>query len=176
MVEEGLATPAQVDRIVNEADRRGRALRVMDLTGGSNLLTVHCQELMRLAPTGSEWFRAPAILTKQGTRPGTIRTTRSIRPPARIWPDESWIVSWPCCWRRTYVVVDRGTCGAARPELAHEKRARFKQGCSIWRNRWAPMRSHGCVNPTRREPGIRDSREHHRAPAGSLPPRRAGVS
>ena len=39
----------------------------MDLTQG-NLLTAHCQELMRDADTGSAWFEAPKILTTQGNQ------------------------------------------------------------------------------------------------------------
>lgn len=65
IVEEGLATPAQVDAIVNDAIGGGGPLTVMDLTRG-NLLTVHCQELMRDAPTGGSFFAPPAILKERG--------------------------------------------------------------------------------------------------------------
>ena len=68
IVAEGIATPAQVDAIVHDAIGGGGPLNVMDLTRG-NLLTVHCQELMRDAPTGSPWFEPPAILREQGNRP-----------------------------------------------------------------------------------------------------------
>ncbi|MDI1429740.1 3-hydroxyacyl-CoA dehydrogenase/enoyl-CoA hydratase family protein [Polyangium sorediatum] len=68
IVAEGVATPAQVDAIVNDAIGGGGPLNVMDLTRG-NLLTVHCQELMRDAPTGSAWFEPPAILREVGNRP-----------------------------------------------------------------------------------------------------------
>ena len=67
IVEEGLANPAQVDRIVNDAVGGGGPFNVMDLTQG-NLLTAHCQELMRDADTGSAWFEAPKILTTQGNQ------------------------------------------------------------------------------------------------------------
>ena len=49
---EGTATPAQVDKIVNDAIGGGGPFNVMDLTRG-NLLNIHCLELMRDAETGS---------------------------------------------------------------------------------------------------------------------------
>ncbi len=68
MVEEGLATPAQVDKAVNDAVGGGGPFNVMDLTSG-NKLVVHCQELMRDGPRGTAWFAPPAILSKQGNTP-----------------------------------------------------------------------------------------------------------
>jgi enoyl-CoA hydratase/3-hydroxyacyl-CoA dehydrogenase len=68
IVEEGIATPAQVDKIVNDAIGGGGPFNVMDLTRG-NLLTAHCQELMRDAPGGSGWFAPPESLKKQGSTP-----------------------------------------------------------------------------------------------------------
>lgn len=68
IVEEGLATPAQVDAIVNAAIGGGGPFNVMDLTKG-NLLTVKCQLLMQKAKTGTPWFAPPAILTTQGDKP-----------------------------------------------------------------------------------------------------------
>jgi enoyl-CoA hydratase/3-hydroxyacyl-CoA dehydrogenase len=65
IVEEGIATPAQVDKIVNDAVGGGGPLNVMDLTHG-NMLVVHLQELMRDAPGGTAWFAPPALLSKQG--------------------------------------------------------------------------------------------------------------
>ncbi len=64
IVEEGVATPAQVDQIVNSAIGGGGPLNVMDLTNG-NVLVVHIQELMQ--EVGGEWFAPPALLVKQGT-------------------------------------------------------------------------------------------------------------
>jgi enoyl-CoA hydratase/3-hydroxyacyl-CoA dehydrogenase len=81
LVEEGVASAAAVDAIVHEAIAGGGPLNVMDLTRG-NLLTVHCQELMRDAPTGSPWFEAPALLSTVGNglwhdpkKPGDKRHT-----------------------------------------------------------------------------------------------------
>ncbi len=65
LVAEGLATPAQVDRAVNDAVGGGGPFNVMDLTVG-NKLVVHCQELMTGSKTGTPWFAPPAILATQG--------------------------------------------------------------------------------------------------------------
>ncbi len=65
IVAEGVATPAQVDTIVDAAIGGGGPLNVLDATRG-NLLTVHCQELMRDADTGTPWFEPPAILRERG--------------------------------------------------------------------------------------------------------------
>jgi len=112
IVEEGVATPAQVDRIVNDAIGGGGPFAVMDLTRG-NLLTVHCQELMRAAPTGSEWFRAPALLGRQGhtpwhvpKSPGDSSAGESV---ARTVMDRILAV----LLARTYFVIDQGICSAS---------------------------------------------------------------
>jgi enoyl-CoA hydratase/3-hydroxyacyl-CoA dehydrogenase len=68
IVEEGVATVAQVDAIVNAALGGGGPFNVMDLTKG-NLLTHKCQLLMQHAPTGTAWFAPPAILARQGDQP-----------------------------------------------------------------------------------------------------------
>ena len=65
IAEEGLATPAQVDAIVNDAIGGGGPFKVMDLTKG-NLLVHKCQLLMQNAETGSAWFAPPPLLEKQG--------------------------------------------------------------------------------------------------------------
>jgi enoyl-CoA hydratase/3-hydroxyacyl-CoA dehydrogenase len=65
---DGIATPAQIDRVVDEAVGGGGPFRVMDLTRG-NPLNVHCLELMREAPTGGEWFATPPLLAAQGVTP-----------------------------------------------------------------------------------------------------------
>jgi enoyl-CoA hydratase/3-hydroxyacyl-CoA dehydrogenase len=68
IVEEGIATPAQVDKIVNDAVGGGGPFNVMDGTRG-NLLVAHVNELMRDAPGGSKWFAPPELLYKQGNKP-----------------------------------------------------------------------------------------------------------
>ncbi|MBW2525430.1 MAG: 3-hydroxyacyl-CoA dehydrogenase/enoyl-CoA hydratase family protein [Deltaproteobacteria bacterium] len=66
--EEGTATPAQVDQIVNDAIGGGGPFNVMDLTN-ANPLHIKCLTLMKKAPTGSDWFTPPAIFEKQGLTP-----------------------------------------------------------------------------------------------------------
>ncbi|HHN74120.1 MAG TPA: 3-hydroxyacyl-CoA dehydrogenase/enoyl-CoA hydratase family protein [Acidobacteria bacterium] len=68
IVVEGVATPAQVDKIVNDAIGGGGPFLVMDLTRG-NLLNVKCLKLMQEGPPGGEWFAPPEIFTTQGNRP-----------------------------------------------------------------------------------------------------------
>jgi len=63
IVAEGIATPAQVDQIVNSAVGGGGPLNVMDLTNG-NLLVHHIQELMQ--EVHGDWFAPPPSLKKQG--------------------------------------------------------------------------------------------------------------
>jgi len=65
---EGLATPEQVDRIVNEAIGGGGPFNVMDLTRG-NLLNVKCLKLMEEADTGSPWFAPPEVFSTQANTP-----------------------------------------------------------------------------------------------------------
>jgi len=65
---EGVATPAQIDAVVDAAVGGGGPFMVMDLTRG-NPLNVHCLELMRDAPTGSPWFEPPPIFKAQGVKP-----------------------------------------------------------------------------------------------------------
>lgn len=109
IVAEGVATPAQVDAIVNDAIGGGGPLNVMDLTRG-NLLTVHCQELMRDAPTGGAWFDPPAILRERGNAlwhdrrsPGDPRYDDALRVAVL---DRILAV----LFARTYFVVDQGIC------------------------------------------------------------------
>lgn len=109
IVEEKLATPAQVDAIVHKAIAGGGPLNVMDLTRG-NLLTVHCQELMQEAATGGPWFAPPAILREVGNRPW-----HDPKNPGDSAHDEALgkkvlnrILA--VLFARTYFVVDHGIC------------------------------------------------------------------
>ncbi len=65
---EGVATPAQVDKIVNDAIGGGGPFNVMDLTRG-NLLNIKCLKLMQDAETGSDWFAPPEIFGEQANTP-----------------------------------------------------------------------------------------------------------
>lgn len=111
IVAEGVATPAQVDRIVNEAIGGGGPFNVMDGTRG-NLLTAHCQELMAEAPTGTPWFHPPALLTEQGNRPwftpGAPADSSHDAATAKIVLDRVLAV----LLARTWFVVDGGICTA----------------------------------------------------------------
>lgn len=109
IVEEGAATPAQVDAIVHDAIGGGGPFTVMDLTQG-NLLSAHCLNLMRCAPTGSEWFTPPSLLSKQGNtlwhdeKAPSDRSYDSAR--ARMVLDRVLAV----LLGRSYFVVDHGIC------------------------------------------------------------------
>jgi enoyl-CoA hydratase/3-hydroxyacyl-CoA dehydrogenase len=83
IAEEGVATPAQIDNIVNNAIGGGGPFNVMDLTHG-NVLIVHIQELMQEAHSGNPWFAPPAYLVKQGAKawhdpkaPGKTKATKA---------------------------------------------------------------------------------------------------
>ena len=106
---EGLATPAQIDQVVDEAVGGGGPFLVMDLTRG-NPLNVHCLELMRAAPTGSAWFDPPPIFRTQGVKPWHEpgKPTRAPCSPevARQIRDRILAV----LLARTYFVADRGIC------------------------------------------------------------------
>ena len=109
---EGVATPAQVDKIVNDAVGGGGPFNVMDGTRG-NLLTVHCQELMRDAPKGSAWFAPPALLKEQGGKawhdaknPGDPSHTTALR-------DKVLDRILAVLLGRTYAVVENGVCDPA---------------------------------------------------------------
>jgi enoyl-CoA hydratase/3-hydroxyacyl-CoA dehydrogenase len=65
IAEQGIATPAQVDKIVNDAIGGGGPFNVMDATAG-NLLVHKCQVLMQEADTGTDWFAPPTSLKKRG--------------------------------------------------------------------------------------------------------------
>lgn len=109
ILEEGLATPAQIDQVVDEAVGGGGPFLVMDLTRG-NPLNVHCLELMRGAPTGSGWFTSPANMVAQGVTPWheAGKPTRAPCAPevARRIRDRILAV----LLGRTYFVADQGIC------------------------------------------------------------------
>jgi len=109
IVEEGTATPAQVDAIVNKAIGGGGPFNVMDLTSG-NLLNVHCLELMRDAPTGTPWFEPPPIFTKQGNTPWHDRKNPGDPTHDEALKDEVLGRILAVLLGRTYFVVDNEIC------------------------------------------------------------------
>jgi enoyl-CoA hydratase/carnithine racemase len=66
IVTEELATPAQVDAIVNDAIGGGGPFLVMDLTKG-NALSNKCLALMQEAHDGNEWFAPLPILEEKAS-------------------------------------------------------------------------------------------------------------
>jgi enoyl-CoA hydratase/3-hydroxyacyl-CoA dehydrogenase len=107
--DEGVATPAQVDAIVNDAIGGGGPFNVMDLTRG-NLLGVHCMQLMRDAPTGSEWFEPPPILAKQGLKPWIDRKNPGDPHYDAALRDRVLNRILAVLFGRSYFVVDHGIC------------------------------------------------------------------
>ncbi len=106
---DGVATPAQVDTIVNNAVGGGGPFNVMDLTRG-NLLNVHCLELMRDAPTGSEWFDPPAIFTEQANTPWHDRKNPGDPAHDEALANEVTDRILAVLLARTYFVADNGIC------------------------------------------------------------------
>jgi enoyl-CoA hydratase / 3-hydroxyacyl-CoA dehydrogenase len=124
IVADGVATPAQVDRIVDDAIGGGGPFNVMDLTRG-NLLTRHCQELM--AEAGGAWFAPPAILAERGnapwhgTPPGDGRYDAALQKQVL---DRILAV----LFGRTLAVVDEGTCAPADLDWMTRMALGFKRG------------------------------------------------
>ncbi|MEZ4399277.1 MAG: 3-hydroxyacyl-CoA dehydrogenase/enoyl-CoA hydratase family protein [Kofleriaceae bacterium] len=127
VVEEGLATPAQVDRIVNDAIGGGGPLHVMDATRG-NLLTAHCQELMEHAPTGTPWFKAPAILTTQGNAPWFERGATADGSYDAALGKTVLDRILAVLFGRTYAVLDAGTCAATELDWLTRMALGFRKG------------------------------------------------
>ncbi|MBK7192298.1 MAG: 3-hydroxyacyl-CoA dehydrogenase/enoyl-CoA hydratase family protein [Myxococcales bacterium] len=144
IVEAGLATPAQVDRIVNDAIGGGGPFNVMDATRG-NLLTAHCQELMEHAPTGTPWFKAPAILTTQGNTPwfarGAAVDGRYDAALARTVLDRILAV----LFGRTYAVLDGGTCEATELDWLTRMALGFRKGLLSLAAEYGAARVHELV-------------------------------
>ncbi len=111
IVEEGIATPAQVDAIVHAAIGGGGPFNVMDLTKG-NLLTHKCQLLMQKAATGTPWFAPPSLLVKQGDKPWHDR--KSPGNPAHDEALRHVVLDriLAVLLARTYFVVEQNICTA----------------------------------------------------------------
>lgn len=127
IVAEGMANPAQVDRIVDGAIGGGGPFNVMDLTRG-NLLNVHCLELMRDAPTGSPWFEPPPILRRQGSTPWHDR-----RNPGDPAYDEALARRvldriLAVLMARTFFVVDHGICAPRELNWLTRNALGFREG------------------------------------------------
>ena len=127
IVEEGLATPAQVDKIVNDAIGGGGPFNVMDGTQG-NMLVVHCQQLMHEGPDGSDWFLPPAILEEQGNQPWHERSKPGDASHDGELADKVLDRILAVLIARTYYVVDEGICDASEFNWMTRMALGFSQG------------------------------------------------
>jgi enoyl-CoA hydratase/3-hydroxyacyl-CoA dehydrogenase len=127
IVEEGVATPAQVDAIVNAAIGGGGPFHVMDLTKG-NVLTHKCQLLMQKAKTGTPWFAPPAILTKQGDRPWHDRNAPGDPRHAPELAEKVLDRILAVLFARTYFVVEQGICSPIETNWLTRMALGFKKG------------------------------------------------
>ncbi|MEK7866209.1 MAG: 3-hydroxyacyl-CoA dehydrogenase/enoyl-CoA hydratase family protein [Planctomycetota bacterium] len=125
--EEGVATPAQVDKIVDDAIGGGGPFNVMDLTRG-NLLGVHCMILMKEAPTGTEWFTPPPSLAKQGLTPWHDRAKPGDPAHDEALKREVLDRMLAVLLGRVYFVVDRGICDASDLDWLTQNALGFRQG------------------------------------------------
>jgi enoyl-CoA hydratase / 3-hydroxyacyl-CoA dehydrogenase len=154
IVAEGVATPSQVDAIVNDAIGGGGPLNVMDLTRG-NLLTVHCQELMRDAPTGSAWFDPPALLRETGNRPwhdpknpGDARYDESLGKKVL---DRILAV----LFARTYFVADQNICAPSDLDWLTRMSLGFRRGLLSLAEEYGAPRVHAaCAGYAATHPGF----------------------
>ncbi len=172
IVADGIATPAQVDRIVNDAIGGGGPFNVMDATRG-NLLTVHCQELMAHAPTGSPWFVAPTLLTTQGNTPwfgkGAAADGRYDAALATTVLDRILAV----LFGRTYAVLDAGTCAATELDWLTRMALGFRKGLLALAEEYGAARVHALVTTfAKKHPGFPVPPT---VAAGTLAPVRANV-
>ena len=153
IVEEGVATPAQVDRIVNDAIGGGGPFNVMDATRG-NLLTVKCQRLMQDAETGSDWFAPPAILERQGDQPWHADPTAD-----SVYDDtlKTKVLDriLPVLIARTYFVVDRKICSPTDVDWMNRMALGFSKGMLELAHQMGPERVHDlCTAFAARNPGF----------------------
>ena len=106
---EGVATPAQIDVIVNEAIGGGGPFNVMDLTKG-NLLNVHCLELMRDDREDGQWFEPPPIFTEQANTPWHDRNNPGDATHDEVTKKEVLDRILAVLFSRTAYVVDNDIC------------------------------------------------------------------
>lgn len=124
---EGLATPAQVDNIVNSAIGGGGPFNVLDLTGG-NLLTAHCQVLMTESETGGEWFEPPAILYEQANTPWHDRNAPGDPTCDEALGGEVLDRILAVLFGRTMFVVDNGICDPSDFNWLSQNALGFRSG------------------------------------------------
>lgn len=127
IVADGVATPAQVDVIVNTAIGGGGPFNVLDGTRG-NLLTAHCQELMVEAETGTPWFRPPALLREKAAAPWHDR--KNPGAPSHDDALKKTVLDrmLAVLLARTYFVVDNDICAATELNWMTRTALGFKKG------------------------------------------------
>jgi enoyl-CoA hydratase/3-hydroxyacyl-CoA dehydrogenase len=154
IVEEGVATPAQVDKIVNDAIGGGGPFNVMDLTRG-NLLVAHCQGLMEEAPTGSPWFAAPGILSVQGNTPWHDRKSPGDSRYDEALAKEVLDRILPVVFARTYFVADNDICEPTWWNWLTRMSLGFRAGLFDLAEEYGADRVHElCTNFAARYPGF----------------------
>jgi enoyl-CoA hydratase/3-hydroxyacyl-CoA dehydrogenase len=154
LFEEGTATPAQVDAIVNEAVGGGGPFNVMDLTRG-NLLNIHCLELMKEAPTGGEWFRPPPIFAKQANTPWHDRKNPGDPAHDEALKKEVLDRILAVLLARTYFVVDNGICDASDLNWMTRTALGFREGLLDVAEKLGADRVHGiCTSYAERFQGF----------------------
>jgi enoyl-CoA hydratase/3-hydroxyacyl-CoA dehydrogenase len=154
IVVEGLATPAQVDAIVNTAIGGGGPFNVMDLTQG-NLLNVHCLELMQAGPEGTDWFAPPEIFTRQGNTPWLDRKSPGdpTHDPALARQVLDRILA--VLLGRTYYVVDREICDPTELNWLTRTALGFREGLLDLAASLGPDRVHQiCTEYAQQHPGF----------------------
>jgi len=127
IVADGVATPAQVDAIVNKAIGGGGPFNVMDLTKG-NLLNIHCLELLRGADHGTEFFDPPPSFATQANTPWHDR-----KNPGDPTHDEALAQTvldrmLAVVMARTYFVVEKGVCDPSDLNWLTRHALGFKKG------------------------------------------------
>jgi len=151
---EGTATPAQVDKVVNDAIGGGGPFNVMDLTKG-NLLNIHCLELMRDAPTGGPWFDPPPIFAEQGNKPWhDPRNPGDPRVDAET-AKEILDRILAVLFARTYFVVDNGICSPRELNWLTRMALGFRKGLLDLAEEYGADTVHDiCVRYAERFPGF----------------------
>lgn len=154
MLEDGLATPAQIDQVVDAAVGGGGPFLVMDLTRG-NPLNVHCLELMRAAPTGTAWFDAPDVFRTQGVKPWHQpgKPTREPCAPdvARQIRDRILAV----LLARTFFVADSGICAPSDLDWLTRNALGFSTGLLDLAERVGAAEAHRvCTEYAAKHPGF----------------------
>ena len=154
IVAEGKATPAQVDKIVNDAIGGGGPFNVMDLTKG-NLLNDHCMILMKEAPTGSDWFTPPPIFKEQANKPWHDRKNPGDPTHDATLAKEVLDRMLAVTLGRTYFVADNGICDPTELNWLTQMALGFRKGLLDICEDLGPDRLHDlCTSYAAKNPGF----------------------